>query len=455
MTRFEALPHWITAVAGLFQSNDWSREQLIEYQNTRLRSLLRHAYKNVRYYRRLFDTAGLKPQDIRTVHDLPLLPTTSKAAITSVPAEDVVAEGFATEHLLEFRTSGTTGERFTTRRTPTEDYLLGAFRLRSLFECGMRLTDRRATVRSVDPTDPQPKRGRLQPLSMRLGILPKEDMDCVLETEEMMARLRAIQPQVLTGYAGTLAWIASQLTEADRIRIRPRIVFAGGEPVTAGIRRVLRTVFRCPVYDLYGANEFNLVAWECPSTGSFHLCEDNLVAEVLRDGIPAKPGEEGELVGTALHCYAMPLIRFRLGDVVVQGEERCPCGAPYATIGGIHGRVMDRFLLPSGRSIHPFAVMNPMLERTPWLRQYEVRQREGGLITILMVPNTPPPAGDPERIAAAVSAEVGQDVRVEIELVSRIEPGSGGKYRPFQPFSPQSGADHNGNALSALLTPQA
>jgi phenylacetate-coenzyme A ligase PaaK-like adenylate-forming protein len=79
-----------------------------------------------------------------------------------------------------------------------------------------------------------------------------------------------------------------------------------------------------------------------------------MILEVLRDdGRPALPGEEGEVVGTALHSWIAPLIRFRMGDLVTRGAGPCSCGASNSVLTRVQGRVADRFFLPSGRSIHP------------------------------------------------------------------------------------------------------
>jgi phenylacetate-CoA ligase len=76
------------------------------------------------------------------------------------------------------------------------------------------------------------------------------------------------------------------------------------------------------------------MAWECRHSGDLHTCDDGVLVEVLVDGRPAEPGERGEVVVTNLHAYAMPFIRYRIGDVATRAAP-CRCGAPFATIGEI------------------------------------------------------------------------------------------------------------------------
>ena len=83
------------------------------------------------------------------------------------------------------------------------------------------------------------------------------------------------------------------------------------------MRRHITETFAAPVFNLYASNEFNVIAWECQETGELHTCDDGVIIEVLKDGRPAAAGERGEVVGTNLHSFAMPLIRFRLGDIII------------------------------------------------------------------------------------------------------------------------------------------
>ncbi|MDP6106970.1 MAG: hypothetical protein QGI33_00850 [Candidatus Brocadiia bacterium] len=147
--------------------------------------------------------------------------------------------------------------------------------------------------------------------------------------------LRRYRPDVLGGYPGTLARLAEAITERDRRDISPRILAAGGGVLTGGMHGQIRTGFQAPVYDLYGSYELPLIAWECKETGELHTCDDGVIVEVLRNGRPAGPGEQGELVGTNLHSFAMPFIRYRQGDVVTRGAGRCTCGLPAGV--GRHG----------------------------------------------------------------------------------------------------------------------
>jgi phenylacetate-CoA ligase len=407
--------HWIPGCSGLAHSND--TEGLRRYQLHRLQALVQHAYNHVPYYRRLFDRQGLEPRHIQTLQDLEKIPLTSRADLQNAPAHEIVARGYDPDKLLVHRTGGSTGEPLSIRRTWFEDRLLQAYRLRILFRLGMRATDRRAAVvtRRLDHT----------PAYMRSGLLRYEEIHCLWPPERIIAALRNIQPHVLRGFPSTLAWLAGCLTDRDRERIHPRFITTDSEMLTEDMREQISQGFRAPVIDFYDSHEFNMIAWQRPSTGIYQLSEASVISEVLRGGRPAEPGDEGEFVGTSLHSWAMPFLRFRLGDLVTRGAG--------STLSRVQGRLVDRFLLPDGASIHPYVLVNPLVNQAPWIRQFQLIQEREDTILVKLVPLPGQPPGR-EAVAAiekVLAARLGAGVRLETRIVDRIPPEPNGKFRPY------------------------
>ena len=135
---------------------------------------------------------------------------------------------------------------------------------------------------------------------------------------------------------------APELADAI-VSVRPRVVIVGGEAATPAMRLRIRETFAAPLCETYASHECPLMAWECRHSGDLHTCDDGVLVEVLRDGRPAEPGERGEVVVTNLHAYAMPFIRYRIGDSGHPGAP-CGCGVPFATIGRIQSGPDDRGL---------------------------------------------------------------------------------------------------------------
>jgi len=395
------------------------------WQTERLRALVGHAYENVPYYRRLFDGVSLRPRHIQKLSDLVNIPISTREAVQSVPPEDLIARGYKLERLLVHRTSGSTGEPFSIRRTPFEERLLQAHRLAVLFRLGLRLGDRRAAVVS--------ERLAGTPLYMRVGILRYDEINCLIEPADILAALHAIRPDVLRGYSGTLAYLAGMMTDEERKTIRPRFVTTDSETLTCDMREQIEVGFGARVFDFYDSHEFNMIAWECPSSGLYHVSDTSLIAEVLAAGRAAEPHQPGQLVGTALQSWAMPFLRFALGDLVTRGPNRCPCGAHSSILAGVNGRIADRFVLPGGRSVHPYTLVNPLMEHGPWVRQYQIVQDRLDRVKVKLAPmlGEDPPAGGVAAVQQVLRERLGPGIGLEVELVSHIPAAPSGKQRPY------------------------
>src|SRR3990172_5040742 len=119
----------LTALLSLIRDPKREREEIVSFQNRQLRRLVTHAYENVHYYRKLFDRNRIKPQDIRSVEDLSIIPITSRKDIQSLSVEEVVSRGVNPNHLIDHKTSGSSGEPITIRLTWLEHtiFILGHY----------------------------------------------------------------------------------------------------------------------------------------------------------------------------------------------------------------------------------------------------------------------------------------------------------------------------------------
>jgi len=126
----------------------------------------------------------------------------------------------------------------------------------------------------------------------------------------------------------------------------------------------------------------------------------------------------------------MPFIRYRIGDVVTRGAERCQCGLPFGTLAAVQGRVVDYFPLPDGRVVHPYAITTDIVRpAAPWMRQHQIIQERAHRVVLRLVTAEPPPSGGVERLEAAVREFLGPAVEFRLELVPEIPREANGKIR--------------------------
>lgn len=405
------------------------RAQLQAFQDAKLRRLLSYAYENVPYYKKLFDRHRLHPRHVRGAVDLELIPITTKDDLRSRPPSEVVAQGFDPSELLSVRTNGSTGEPFVVRRTRLENGFHTLFRQRAYEAFGLGLRGRIAAVAYPRPLHPKDTKIVGRWLSA-MGVHPTLRIDGMQDPESIAEQLEAFRPDLITGLPGMLARVADYLLTTGQGRVRPRILVVGGEVLTPLMRQRLTEAFGVAPLQTYASHEFPLLGWECKTAGGIHTCDDGVIVEVLRDGKPALPGEEGEVVATNLHAYAMPLIRYRLADLVTRGADRCACGQPFSVIGAIRGRMIDYFLLSNGRTVHPYQILQIIQPATEsWIRQCQLLHDQPGHIVLQIVPTDGRVAELENRITNAVMPLVGPGVEVVVRIVDDIPLDAGGKFR--------------------------
>lgn len=406
-----------------------ARQDLVAFQEARLRRLVAHAYENVPYYRALFDRHGLDPRHIRTVADLGRIPVTSKRDLQEARPTDVVARGLDAGRLLVHMTSGSSGEPVTIRRAWLEERHATAFRLRAFHDFGVRPWDRWvniSVVRSHDPRDWD----LLQRVIRALGLYRKTALDCRRPIPELVARLDALRPDVITGFPGVLARIGHAIARERPRALRPRLVITGGEVLTPLLRRQIAESFQASVRELYATHELGVVAWQCRQGTILHVADDSVIVEVLKDGRPVKPGEAGEVVVTRLFAFAMPFIRYRLGDVVTRGDITCPCGAPFSTIRTVQGRMLDYFPLAGGRLLHPYELLSIVLEAAGrWIGQYQLTQERPDRVVFRVAPLSTPSPAEVAALEQAARACLGPGIDFQVLLVADISPETNGKFR--------------------------
>jgi phenylacetate-CoA ligase len=406
-----------------------SRAELRAWQDARLRRLVLHGYESVPFYRRLFDRHRLHPRHIRGVVDLELIPTTDKAMMRREGPDALLARGHDPDSLLTVRTSGSSGEPFTIRRTWLEDKLQYLLRLRTFRGLGVRPRDR--IIALGVGGRPGSGDGKLIGRSLRaFGMHQKELVDGLQAPARVAVQLRDSRPDVLIGLPGMLDRLTAPELADVIAGVRPRLVVIGGEVATPAMRLRIRETFAAPLYETYASHECPLIAWECRHSGDLHTCDDGVLVEVLQGDRAAEPGERGEVVVTNLHAYAMPFLRYRIGDLATRAGS-CGCGLPFGSIGEIQGRMIDYFPLADGRLLHPYEIVSRLVWGPgEWLRQYQLVQERRDRVVLYAVTNGPASAERVAEIDRTVRPLLGPAVEFELQVVERIPVESTGKLRP-------------------------
>ncbi len=361
------------------RKNQWlTLPELENLQAEKLNALLHHAYCNVNYYRKLFDQTGIRPPDIKSIKDLVKIPITSRRELQALPKEEIIATGINPARCLKLRTSGSTGMPLDIFLDSSEITLRWLFYRRMYFANGAKLRDKEIKITT-------PQHFATGQWFQKIGILKIKYLSIFDSIEDQLKVILAFKPDIIESYASTLKNLAMEFKEKRIKNIRPRIIFSTAELLNRRDREFLESVFRAEIFDYYACNEFGIIAWECKEHNGYHIDSDNAIVEFLKeDGTKAKPGEEGEIVITSLNSYTMPFIRYRMGDIGVLSDKKCPCGRTLPLMKIMIGRTNDFVVLPSGLKISAYKLMVTM-DSIKGIHKYKITQEEGRKIRINIV----------------------------------------------------------------------
>ncbi len=396
-----------------------SREQVRQLQRRKLSKMLHHAWSNSPFYRKKFQAAGIRPESIRSVADLAQLPPTTKEELRAAGEDHLLARGYSQDNTVLETTSGSSGKVLQIYHCPQawENYHTLVFR--HLWGIGYRPWHRLAyTSFDEAPTPPWVRLG--------LGALEQVDMN-VQDPRRYLEDLLRVRPHVIMAFASILLLIIRSATPEELARIRPRAIYLHSELLTPGIRNTIRQAFGCDCFDDYSTFEFHQIASECRHH-RYHVAADNVVLEFVRDGQPVAPGQEGEILITGLNNWAMPLIRYAVGDVGVASDEICPCGRGFPVMHMIQGRVDDFVVLPSGRALSPRTI-NPAFETLPGILEHVLVQeaRDHVVVHLHLAPEHTETT--PDLVRQAIQNLFQEPIRLEVKLTRDIERGRNGKLR--------------------------
>ena len=402
--------------------NQWLKpSELEELQAKRLRAMIKHAYDNTEFYHRKFKDAGIRPEDIKNVDDLKRVPYTTKVEIRKNSTGSMIARGVDLKKCLVTETSGSTGIPTKVVYDPPANDFSKAINLRSHMENGLTFTSKWAIF-----GDPHhfPKSSWFQ----KFGILSPRWISVFDPVEKQLEFLLKFKPDVISGYTSSILLLARAIKERGIEGINPKVVISTSELLDPGTREYINSVFNLKMVDHFGCVELNRTAWECGEHAGYHIDSDAVVMEFIHDGEAAVPGERGEIVYTGLYNYAMPLIRYDIGDIGVPGDEICPCGRGLPLMKIIEGRSDSFMQTPDGR-IFAAMVWEPIMRRIPGFYLFKAIQEKEDLIRILVVKDQAFTESTAQQIVYDVHEVMGEGMHVDVEVVEEIPRDKSGKVR--------------------------
>lgn len=316
----------------------WSKQQVLDFQNEKLKEIVKYAGKYVPYYINLFEDIGLDTSTFRGIEDIEKIPLLDKEAIRTNPQDFVsyVSKELGTQIL---KTSGSTGTPLTLHIDKISRANKYACFARAYFWAGYKPGALRFVLKGFSESKKEPYGYDLLRNMIYLNS-SKMDKDNCLAAAKLVAKFK---PVIFEGYARSFVDFYNFIDNSYQIK-PPKGIFVYGETVPEQIREFLQTNFQTHLYDYYAHEENAVLICETPDYEK-RLMDDYFYSEFINENGEATDADYGELVGTSFYNYAMPLIRYKTRDFVKLGEEY---GVPFRKVNAIEGRMDDYLLLPDG-----------------------------------------------------------------------------------------------------------
>lgn len=403
----------------------WPESQLIDFQNKRLRDIIKYCYSNVPYYRDIFKDNNLHPEDIATIEDLHKLPFIDKMKVREL-GPLLVSNEYDSKKLLSSSTGGSTGtpmKIYYSHETWPAQY--GFFWAR--WRPGVTKHDRYACFQGQELVAPDQKK----PPFWRTNLIATQRLYSVFHLHEdklhhYVENLNSFRPIYIQGYPSAMYILADYMRRNNLCFTFPlKAAYSMSETVLPYHKQAIEEVWGCRLWDQYGQGErvASITLYEC---GNYHYDMDFGIIEFLKVG-QQEGLQVAEIIGTSLINKAWTLLRYRTGDLVLfDPEARCSCGRPGPVIKAILGRTGDIIITPDGRRIMN---VTTAVKDIPGIKEFQVVQKTPSEIIVNIVATNEYSIDSGKLLLNKLGDRLGPSVNLKIDLLDEIKRTKGGKFK--------------------------
>lgn len=375
----------------------FSEEQLFDFQSKRLQALIHHCFFHVPYYRNLFHSLNLRPEDIKSRDDLKKIPVLTKQMVRD-HFDELVAENIAEYNVMEGSTGGSTGTPLRYKKDVQTWNMMWASSFRAWDWYGYHLGEKMFTLGGnslVKKSKYFCKKDIFDRVIMRNLKRSSGEVDEMAMKNHYEAFMR-YKPVAMRGYASSLVIFARYIEKNNLPLHQLRLVLTTGEILMPEYRETIERVFRCHVYDAYGAGDGGIASHECLLQQGLHISEERCVVEITdKEGNVLPDGETGFVCATDLGNYAFPFLRYHVGDMAYIKPGKCACGRLSRVLGQVMGRagklLYNKQGVPISPTMLPFMLYpnkdyhNPAsIEVYNKIDRFQFRQDKVGNIKVLL-----------------------------------------------------------------------
>lgn len=405
----------------LLASERWSADEIEQYQSEQLYKLIAHCRKNVPYYGNLLASLGYTEQDFTRINSLSKLPILEKSDVRkhSTDLKTVNTKPFMVQN-----TSGSTGSPLTLWTDEFTYKLAMALVVQHEELHGVKQHAPRATFagRMVQPINHN------RPPFSRYNKAENQRIFSSYHLNEntfqyYQKELNEFSPEEIIGYPSAIYNLALHYKRLGiSPNFKPKLIVTNSETLMSNQRELIEELFDTKIRDYYGTAEYVTFASQCKA-GNYHFNPIIGITEVIQ-----KDHHEnfGEVIATTLTNYAMPLIRYKIGDTAAPLRKQCDCGKHTVFTDEILGRIDDAIITEDGRHIGRIDHIFKGLDN---IKEAQVIQEKLNHCTIRIAKANKNNPIDSEQLAANLKARTGQSMELDIEYVDAIPRGANQKFR--------------------------
>ncbi|MBT8420206.1 MAG: phenylacetate--CoA ligase family protein [Gammaproteobacteria bacterium] len=429
-----------TILAPLYQleqSQWWSPQQILEKQFQQLGNVLSHAYNTIPFYKTRLENARIDPRQGITSEQWRKIPILVRRDFQG-KEQQFLTSALPKGHgrVGEITTSGSTAEPIKIYTTELTQLFWNVFTLRDHYWHKRDFRKKLVSIRFFKGDQAQyPDGANMATWGNPVQLLHHTGPSCALDIKktdvsDQLAWLSRQEPGYLLTYPSNALELA-KLT-LDRGLKFPSLqeLRLIGEVVDQEVLDICAQAWNVPIVDVYSANEVGYIALQCPEHRNYHIQSENLYVEILHEnGTPCAPGEVGKVVVSTLHNFAMPLIRYAIGDYAEVGEP-CSCGRGLPVLDRILGRTRNMLVLPTGEKYWPILGLEELTKIAP-IRQRQVVQRMLHDIEVRLTTERPLTRAEEDKLREMILSKLGYRFNLSFVYLDRIERSAGGKFEEF------------------------
>lgn len=405
-----------------------SSEEIATIRNRKLQKLVEHAYRNIPFYKQIFIRNDLKPEDVHQYEDLQKLPVLSKRIILENEKE-LITPNYPGK-LYTRKTGGSTGMTLHFMKDAKALTLNDAIMWRCYKWYNLNIGDKQVRFWGVPVAAKVRWKEQFKDYILnriRISAFDISEKSCL----EQYKKIKKFKPAYFYGYTTAIYGFCLFMKKLgiDLRSLNLKAVICTAEKMYPHHKELFRDVFDCPVVDEYGSSENGIIAFQCKN-GKMHVMSDHLCVEFLDDkDRQVKDGELGRIVVTDLESYAMPLIRYDIGDMGRPSDKKCSCGINLPLMDIVEGRKEDFIQTKDGKMVHAAYLCYTLKEDS--VHEFKMYQQgvESLLVQIVKAPSF---NSETESVLEGnLRTALGDEMVINFEYLDRIPREKSGKLRYF------------------------